>query len=64
MPICIYTETELTSQSNLITEEYLYDFDKLRQMLIRDLPKMNVEQKNAFDEIINRTNSEQLNNLC
>jgi hypothetical protein len=40
----------------------LYDFDKLREMLIRDIPKMNLEQKLAFDEIINRVNIDQQKN--
>ena len=61
MPQCVYSDSELINASNLISEEYLYDFDLLREML-KDKPKMNLEQKIAFDEIINRVNNDQQKN--
>lgn len=56
MPKFNYTNDDLLNQPNLINEEYAYDFEKLKQLLINDLPKMNIEQKIAFDTIIHRTN--------
>jgi hypothetical protein len=61
MPQCVYSDSELINASNLISEEYLHDFDLLREML-KDKPKMNLEQKIAFDEIINRVNNDQQKN--
>ena len=52
-----FNTNEIFNQSNLITEELAYDPEILKESLTNDLPKLNNEQKNVYDKLINRINS-------
>ena len=53
---------EIYNQNSLINEEETQDNVDLIEQLMLDIPRLNHEQKDAYDQIINRVNNKCVGN--